>query len=256
MPRKTLILAISTLLFFAFTADAFADAKCKTRSQCRWWAKQFVASATVGCWFPAFAYTLCHKRSASCGSPVSANCEWKNCLWGGATASASNNYGSCSFSAFRSGLGRYGEEVTDPQPDSDNGEGSHEGLVRTEFTDDGGAAVHFDHMRLSSTLDESFSRIDIVAYVESHESLKNDSEDFPPERVLHRSYIHLQNGVVTHKGFDEIAAPFRGAADVTDIDLSGFSQYIPTFEGSADELERVAIDIVVDGGQPAVSSEK
>ncbi|MEO1086618.1 MAG: hypothetical protein AAFY88_20485, partial [Acidobacteriota bacterium] len=68
MPRKSLILAFSALLMLIFTAEAFADAKCKTRNKCRWYAKQYVATATVGCWFPSFAFTLCHQRSASCGA--------------------------------------------------------------------------------------------------------------------------------------------------------------------------------------------
>lgn len=255
MHRKSLILALSALLMLIFTAEAFADAKCKTRSKCRWFAKQYVASATVGCWFPAFAFTLCHQRSASCGA-VSANCGWKSCLWGGATASATNNFGSCTFSASRSGLGRYGEETSNPQPGSENGRGSHEGLVRTEYLDNGGAAIFFDEMSLSSTLDESFSRIDVVAYVESQESLDNDTEEFPPERVLHHSYIHLQNGAVSHKGFGQIADAFRGATDVTELDLSGFSQILAPFEGTDDELDRLAIDVIVDGGQPAASSER
>lgn len=255
MSRKPLVFALSALLCLVFTLDAFADARCKTRKKCRWYAKQYVATATVGCWFPAVAFTLCHQRAGSCGA-ASAHCGWKSCLPGGATASATNNYGSCSVSAYRSGLGRYGEETNDPQPGSENGEGAHKGVIRTEYLDNGGAAIYFDEMTLSSTLDESFSRVDLIAYVESQESLDNDSEDFLPDRVLHHSYIHLQNGVVSQKGFDEIAALYRGADDVTELDLSGFSLILPKFEGTDDELDRVSIDVIVDGGQPAVSSNR
>ncbi|MEM9555698.1 MAG: hypothetical protein AAGC60_15690 [Acidobacteriota bacterium] len=253
MPRKPFILALSALLFLVFSAEAFGHASCKTRSKCRWWSNQYIASASVGCWYPSFAFTLCYQRGSSCGK-ATANCGWKRCLWGGASASATNDNGWCTFSASRSGLGRYGEEVTEPTPDSDNGEGSHEGLVRTEYRADGSAAVHFQQMRMTSTLDESFSRIDVVAYVESHESLENDSDDFPPERVLYRAYIHLQNGIVSHQGFDQAAAEYRDATNVTEVDLSGSSLSLPVFEGTPDELDRVAIDVVVDGGQPAVPS--
>ncbi|MEM1203939.1 MAG: hypothetical protein AAGN66_11985 [Acidobacteriota bacterium] len=245
--RKSLILFMSSLMFLVLAADAWASATCKTRSRCRWWSKKYIAKAKVSCW--GMTLPLCYKRSSSCGN-ANAYCGWKSCLWGGATASASNGPGGCSVSGSRSGLGRYGETLTTPaEPGSKDGMGAHDALTRVEYEEREGAVVHFDHFAMGNTLDTSFSRVDVVAYIESEEGLANDDDDFLPERVVWSGYIHLQDGVVSHKGFEEVARDFQGQADIEEVILTGLAKRIP-FEGTADEFDRLAVEVIIDGGQP------
>jgi len=243
--KRKLVFLLSLIFLLTLTADAFASASCKTRSRCRWWAKKYVAKATVRCLFNPIP--LCHSRGSSCGTAY-ANCGWKYCLVGGASANASNGPGGCFKSGSRTGLGRYGEPSATTTASEDNA-GAHDMQSYVEFVEQQGAVVRLDSLVMSSTLDESFSRLDVTAYVESEEGLANDDDDFPPDRIVWQGYIHLQKGVVTQQGFDEEVQQYLGRVDVTEVIFPpGVFKEIP-FIGTADEFDRLAVDVVIDGGQ-------
>ncbi len=248
--KRRIVFLLGVFVMCTLAVDAFATATCKTRSRCRWWSKQYVATTTVRCaWNPI---PLCHRRSSSCGN-ANAYCSWRACINGGATASANNGPGGCSMSGFRTGWGRYGEPASNPDPAGSDGEGGHDLENRVEFLDQEGIMLHLDHMAMSSTVDRSFSRLDVVAYVESKEALANDEDDFPPQRVVWQGYIHLQEGVLTQQGFDEELREYLGREGITELILEGIAKMIRV-EVTADEFERLAVDVTIDGGQAEIES--
>ena len=243
--KRKLVLFAGFLILLTLAADVFASATCKTRSRCRWWSKQYVATSVVGCAWPQTL--LCYRRGSSCG-PVSNECTWRSCLWGGARANAANGPGGCFLGGARSGLGTYGEPSPDHlDPNSQNGEGDHELVGRVEFVEQESAQVHLESLRMNATLDESFSRLDVTAYIESEEALANDDDAAAPERIVWKGFIHLQNGVVTQAGFEEEVEEYLGHEGITEVLLAGIVKEIP-FDGTTEEFDRLAVDLMVDGG--------
>ncbi len=246
--KRRVVFLLAVFIACTLAVDVFASATCKTRSRCRWWSKQYVAKAKTRCaWNPI---STCKSRTASCGT-ANASCGWSPCSNGGATASATNGPGGCSVGGARSGRGRYGEPETNPDPAGTEGEGAHDLASRVEFLEPEGAMLYLEHMVMSSTLDRSFSRLDVVAYVESKEALANDEDDFPPERVVWQGYIHLQEGVLTQEGFEEEVREYLGREGLTEVILSGIAKLI-RFDGTAEEFDRFAVDVMVDGGQAEI----
>ncbi|MEM9593888.1 MAG: hypothetical protein AAGD06_06485 [Acidobacteriota bacterium] len=245
MPRK-LALLFGFVGMLAFVGvDAYATVKCKTRSRCRSWSKQYIAKAKTRCRGQG---RTCRERHASCGTAV-ANCSWRSCSSGGASAYAQNNGGSCILNGSRSGRGRYGELEADPDQGVAKSSGNHQMASHVSFQEGRSATLVIDHMVMDSTVDDSFSRLDVVAFVESREGLANDDDDFPPDRIVWKGSIHLQNGVVSLQGFDDDQIrDYVGAKDVTAVQLGGLAQTIP-FDGTAEEWDRFAVEISADGGE-------
>lgn len=192
---RRLVLAATLVGAVTFVAlPASADAWCKTRNRCTWLSKKYTANAYVSCiglWVP-----LCYHHGNGCGS-ASATCGWRSCLWGGASASASNGPGGCSTTKQRNGLGIAGHYIATAARNDDFGDSSADS--RVEFDDSTRSVIlHLDRLSLSSLANGLRERLDVYAFVEdtgdggvSDEPVRTDANT-----VWHGS-VTLKDGVVS-----------------------------------------------------------
>ncbi|MEM7052141.1 MAG: hypothetical protein AAF604_20915 [Acidobacteriota bacterium] len=247
--KSALIFGLSTLMWLLPVADLFAHSWCQTRNRCRWWRKEYVAGATVGC--IGFSLPLCYKRSASCGTAY-ASCGPKHCLWGQARAWAQNSSSGCSKGGWRTGQGIYGDpvehfDVTEAPLDA---AGDHQMSSRVEFDPDRRqVAIHFDEVMMKSTVDSSYSRIDVYLFLDD-DKLPEEEVQPTPDNTLWSGYLESRDGRLVSEGLDSLAKAFRSAGAEATLEARGVVESIPFF-GSDDEWERLTVQVVIDGGHTA-----
>ena len=246
--RKSIILGLSLLFAFLTVNEAFADSSCKTRNRCRWWRKRYVAKAKVGCWEISRIIPLCYSRQSSCGG-VAVTCGPKFCLWGSATAFATNGPGGCTTGGARSGLGWYGTAPESPLPGLERAQGDHELRSRVEFDNDRkNIDIIFDSLTMTATVDEAYSRVDLWVYLEPDTQTKEEPEP-TTENTVWYGYLVSQNGQLTQEGFDDLARQFTNNGEITSLEITNFVKTIPFF-GSTKDFDNLAVKVTVDGGIP------
>ncbi|MCB1035978.1 MAG: hypothetical protein KDD47_19305, partial [Acidobacteria bacterium] len=167
--RKSAVLATGALLLLLSASEAFAHSWCNTRNHCRPLSKRYVAGAMVGCYW--LNPPLCYHRSSSCG-PTSADCGPKACLWGQARAWATNGAGGCHTGGWRTGDAYYGEPDGLPEGVSERTRGDHDVFSRVEFDADAKEVhLYLDRVTMTSTTDNSYSRLDLWLYLEPEEDV-------------------------------------------------------------------------------------
>lgn len=246
--RKSIVFALALVFAILTVGEAYADATCKTRNKCRWWRKKYVANTAVGCFDILNGIPLCYNHSASCGT-VFSSCGPKTCFWGQAAAWASNGPdGGCQKGGVRYGFGWYGTEPTEPDPALRDARGDHEMTSRVEY-DEVSQEVHLliDSLRMTSTVDESFSRVDVWLYLEPDD--ESQDPEPTPENTIWYGYLLSQNGQLQQSGFDELARRFTNDGAITTLDVQDYVKTIP-YLGTAEEFEFLSVKIMVDGGIP------
>jgi len=246
--RKSIVLGLGFLFAFVLAQEAFGDSWCNTRNRCRSWRAQYVASTKVGCWEISRVVPLCYRRQSGCVT-VSANCGQRNCLSGSASGYATNGPGGCNAGGSRSGLGWYGDELQNPPDGFENAQGDHELQSRVSFdADSQNVDIFFDTMRMTSTVDDAFSRVDVWVYLEPDHRTEEEPEPTAENTVWH-GYLLSQNGRLTQKGFDDLVDQFTNDGEITSLEVADFVKTVPYF-GSAEDFENLSVKILVDGGIP------
>lgn len=240
--RATSLTVLGLALFFS-AVHVDASAWCNTRNHCKWWSKRYTANAHVGC--IGFSLPLCYQHSGGCGS-ASANCGWKSCLIGGASASASNGSGGCSVSTSRTGLGIAGTAATAPCGDTEQG-GSF-AVTNTQFDDASQTvALSFSDGELGAIRGGKAARVQVFIFRdETPEGVENDEPERTPENTVWQGSISLTDGVVSANGFDA-----RGLTTGTDengystVTLAGVRALVPLVLSAAD-WDSLIVQVVAD----------
>lgn len=243
--RKTWIAPVLGLLLVLVSADAQASAWCNTRNNCRWWAKKYTANASVGC--IGFSLPLCYSHSGHCDG-TSVSCGWKNCLWGGATAWASNGPGGCSAGGNRTGQGIYGESKADATSEAD-ASGSHSLQSRAEFDNaQRTVTIALDRGVMTSSPDSMESRIDVYVFREDVEEGKEVEDPVrTEENTLWRASIVLSNGVLKVNGFDpRLFNVSRDEKGNTTVQFAGVKSVVP-MSISDEDFGNLVVQVMVDG---------
>lgn len=229
-------------MILAQAADAHGW--CNTRNKCRWWAKKYTANTSVGCW--GFSIPLCYQHSGSCGT-ASANCGWKSCIVGGASASASNSSSGCFVSTSHSGLGHAGVIPPDSATNSEDAGG---GQVQS-FADFDDATqtvtITIASGELSAASGGMPARLSAFIFVEDvREGEVVEDPVRTPENTVWEGSIVLDDGAATVAGFDPDAVTVitdRNGASIASI--SGTRAVVP-LRLSAEDFENLVVQIVSD----------
>ncbi|MCP3142250.1 hypothetical protein [Pyxidicoccus xibeiensis] len=243
--RKTWIAPLLGLFLVLGTADAQASSWCNTRNRCKWFAKKFTANATVGC--IGFGLPLCASHSGHCDG-TSVSCSWRSCLWGGAQSSASNGWGGCSATGYRTGQGVYGEVDPGATAEAD-ASGSHSVQTRAEF-DDARRTVTLilDKGTMTSSADAMESRIDLFIFREDVvEGQQVEDPVRTEQNTLWRASIVLSNGVLRVSGFDPRQFTVtRDEKGITTVSFANLRTLVPMSISDAD-FGNLVVQTLVDG---------
>ncbi len=245
--QKRIAFGLCFIFALLTAAEAYADASSKTRNNCRWWRKQYVASTSVGCFDVLLGVPLCGDTSAGCGD-VASSCGPKTCFWGQGAAWASNGPDGSVMGGLRQGFAWYGQEPTS-LPDSSlrNSRGDHD--LRSKVTyDDETQEVHIqiDSLTMTATPDDAFSRVDIWVYVEAEDETQEDPEP-TEENTYWYGYLLSQYGHLEQIGFDDLVDNFTNNGELTSLVVRDYLKTIP-FLGSESDFANLAVKIVIDGG--------
>lgn len=238
-------LGLFMLLFLMAAEMANAHAWCVTRNKCRWWSKKFTANTHVGCW--GFSLPLCYQHSGDCDYTANLSCGWRNCLWGGGDATASNGWGGCSLWTNRSGQGFAGEP-TETQPRDDE-QGGHDVFSRAEFDDaTKSVTISLDRGEITALKDGMAGRLDVyILREEAPKEGETEKDPVPtPENTLWHGSVVLRGGAVAVNGFDpqafKVTTDEKGISRVTFQNVTTVQRFHVTEEEFADLLVRVVAD--------------
>lgn len=239
--RSTVGLVLLTLAALAGGPEAQADAWCKTRNHCTWISKKYTANAYVSC--IGLPIPLCYSHSGSCGQ-ATADCSWRNCLWGGGSASASNSSAGCSLKKSRTGLGIAGNYIPTPARDDDFGDASVDGTIL--FDDDTrSVSVQFDRASLVALTDGLAERLDVYAFVEDvREGAINEDDPVRTDaNTLWHGSVALKDGILTFEGLDSrafsVTTDAAGLAHAT----AGANGLTLPFEISAEDFANLVVEV-------------
>ena len=216
MRSNKIFLGLGLFMVFLLVAQqADAHAWCTTRNKCHWWAKKFTANAQVGC--IGFSVPLCYRHSGDCDWTANLSCGWRNCLWGGGDAAASNGWNGCSTWTTRSGQGLAGEPTTTTTTRDDD-QGGHEVISRADFDDaTHTVTINLDRGEISALQGGMAARFDVYVLRDdvTEDQVKPGDEAPDPEptpaNTLWKGSIVLRDGRLTVTGFDPAA--FRVVTD-------------------------------------------
>ncbi len=245
--RATSLTVLGLVLFFS-ALQADASAWCNTRNHCHWWSKRYTANAHVGC--IGFSLPLCYQHSGGCGS-ASANCGWKSCLIGGASASASNGSGGCYTSTSHTGLGIAGTAAT--AAPCDNEQGGSYASTSAQFDDASQTvAISFGEGELGAIRGGKAARVQVFIFRdETPEGVENDEPKRTPENTVWEGSIALENGVVSAKGLDVRSLGVKTDENgYSTLSLAGVRALVPLALSDAD-WDSLIVQVVADEADPA-----
>lgn len=242
--KKSLIGLGIAFVLLTSAQQASADSWCNTRNKCRWWQNKYTANAVVGC--IGFSIPLCYRHSGSCGT-ADAYCDWRNCLWGGGTAHATNSSSGCVATKYRTGQGVAGTPLPDAVAAS-NDTGSSRVQSFADFDDVlKTVTITLTDGSLSSTRGGMPERL--TAYIFREDVTEGVVVEEPvrtPENTIWTGSIVLADGVVRTSGFRT-----EGIGVSTDREgmsvarLSGVQVTIP-YAGSDADFENLVVQVVLD----------
>lgn len=249
MRTNRIVLGVCLALAFLFAAQqADAGAWCTTRNKCHWYAKKFTANTQVGC---IGLGTLCYQHSGDCDWTANLNCGWRNCIWGGGNAAASNGWNGCWTWTSRSGQGVAGDPTVTAGRDDD--QGSHDVNSHAEFDDaTQTVTITLDSGKITALQGGLAGHLDVYVLREDvDETQIKEGEDVPepeptPMNTLWHGSIILQDGQLALDGFApdafKVTTDDKGLSEVTFENVKA----APQFKISDVEFGNLVVRVMAD----------